>query len=96
MTDAGIYMEAEEKATKYEELHVQLPLSLHHTRLIYRLNKLLCVLKKQLFNELDVDVLIEVYNLANDEIKKATNKDLDAFIRIAHEAKLLLIEHHSL
>jgi hypothetical protein len=93
MTDSSIYIEAEEKATKYDEILHQ-PLILYHTRLIHRLNKLLDLLKKQSFNEIDVEVLAEVYHLANDEIKKATNiQDMDAFIRISHEAKLILIEH---
>jgi hypothetical protein len=93
MTDSSIYIEAENKASEYEDLEP--PLAQYHTRLIHRLKKLLDVLKKQPINELDIDMVSEVFNSANDQIYRATNiKDLDAFKRIAHESKLLLIEHY--
>jgi hypothetical protein len=96
MTDSSVYIEAEEKASKYEEPIQHIPFSSYHTHLINRLTQLLNILKNQTFNNLDVELLSEVYHLATDEIEHTTNtKNIETFTRIAHEAKLLLIEYGS-
>jgi hypothetical protein len=96
MTDSSVYIEAEENASKYEEPIQHIPFLLYHTHLITRLKQLLKILKNQTFNNLDVKLLSEVYHLATDEIEHTTNiKDIETFTRIAHEAKLLLIEYES-
>lgn len=97
MTDSSIYIEAEENASKYEQPVQHIPFSSYHTHLINRLTQLLNILKNQTFNKLDVELLSEVYSLATDEIEHTTNtKDIEKFTRIAHEAKLLLIEYRSI
>lgn len=96
MTDSSIYIEAEENASRYEEPIQHIPYSSYHTHLITRLKQLLNILKNQTFNNLDVELLSEVYHLATDEIGHTTNtKDIETFTRIAHEAKLLLIQYES-